>query len=456
MILRVLLSLSILYLFNLFCLASSFHPGLLTPLTFSPRGKTGAGTVTISFWRKKPCYKKRIWELSAESTSNDKVINEFQNLLGSSLCSNKDSIKNVKEEDLNFCEFSLHWMKTKECNTDVTSDSYRPLVKSISGRLVILKKKTKCHVNAKYFGATDIAKNFDLKEVGDHLSSVLVEANESKLFISGGELITMDGTYTLRSSKNKKLNLKFVKSEEKKQGKQLLMHDRERNLALDPSSLFFQKLGISNADGKPRQGMKSKLKQCQRFCEIVGALIESSTNDHKSNNESITVVDMGCGRGYLTFSLHAYLQSKRIPTQSRGIEMRSKLVEETNGIAKELGYPFSDSLKFIQGTIENFSNDYSSKVDVLIALHACDTATDDSLWFGIRKNARVIVCAPCCHKEIRSQLNLFANKTKKNHPYHDILRHGIYRERIAETVTDSMRALLLELAHYEVQVFEVC
>ena len=452
MILRV----CILYLFNLFYLASSFQPGLLTPLTFSSRRRTGAVTATISFWREKPCYKKRIWKLSAESTSNDEIINEFQNLVSSSLCSDKDNNKNnVKEEDVRFCKFSLHWTKTKECNTDVTSESYRPLVKSISGRLVLLKKKTKCHVNAKFFGATDIAKNLDLKEVGDHLSSVFVEANESKLFVSGGELITTDGTYTLRSSKKKKLNLKFVKSEEKKQGKQVLMHDRERNLALDPSSLFFQQLGISNADGKPRQGMKSKLKQCQRFCEIVGALIESSTTDHKSNKESITVVDMGCGRGYLTFSLHAYLQSKRIPAQSRGIEMRSKLVEETNGIAKELGYPFSDSLKFIQGTIENFSNDYSSKVDVLIALHACDTATDDSLWFGIRKNARVIVCAPCCHKEIRSQLNLFANKSKKNHPYHDILRHGIYRERIAETVTDSIRALLLELAHYEVQVFEV-
>jgi hypothetical protein len=92
-------------------------------------------------------------------------------------------------------------------------------------------------------------------------------------------------------------------------------------------------------------------------------------------------------------------------------------------------------------------------LDVLIALHACDTATDDALWSGIARQANVIVVAPCCHKQVRSQLDVHASKNPQ-HPLADVLRHNIYRERLAETATDSIRALLLEIAGYNVQVFE--
>lgn len=96
----------------------------------------------------------------------------------------------------------------------------------------------------------------------------------------------------------------------------------------------------------------------------------------------------------------------------------------------------------------------NQNLDILIALHACDTATDDSLWFGIQRNAKIIVTAPCCHKETRRQLDPYVAQLKHDHPLYDVLRHGIYRERIAESVTDSIRALLLEMAGYTVQVFE--
>jgi Methyltransferase domain len=95
----------------------------------------------------------------------------------------------------------------------------------------------------------------------------------------------------------------------------------------------------------------------------------------------------------------------------------------------------------------------TESLHVLIALHACDTATDDAIWSGIARNAHVIVVAPCCHQECRPQLNVHASKNS-DHPLYDVLRHNIYRERLTETATDSMRALLLEIAGYQVQVFE--
>ena len=121
-----------------------------------------------------------------------------------------------------------------------------------------------------------------------------------------------------------------------------------------------------------------------------------------------------------------------------------------------------DTLAFEQGTIEDIvaqatslqTTDTKESLDILIALHACDTATDDALWSGICRNADLIVVAPCCHKQIRPQLNAHYSAESNTHPLADILKHAVYRERLSETVTDSLRALLLEKAGYKVQVFE--
>jgi hypothetical protein len=120
-----------------------------------------------------------------------------------------------------------------------------------------------------------------------------------------------------------------------------------------------------------------------------------------------------------------------------------------------------DALAFKQGTIEDvveeaasFEKAHDKSLDILIALHACDTATDDALWSGICRSADLMVVAPCCHKQIRPQLDAKFASERDTHPLADVLKHGIYRERLSETVTDSLRALLLELAGYKVQVFE--
>jgi SAM-dependent methyltransferase len=154
------------------------------------------------------------------------------------------------------------------------------------------------------------------------------------------------------------------------------------------------------------------------------------------------VVDMGCGKGYLTFATHDYLD--RVLQRSVrvcGVEARPELVALDNRIAHETGRP---KLSFISGTIQDAE---LPATDVLIALHACDTATDDAIARGIKAEASLIVVAPCCQKEIRQQLRAAPVLAPA-------LRHGIFQERQAEFATDALRALLLEWAGYDTKVFE--
>jgi hypothetical protein len=151
---------------------------------------------------------------------------------------------------------------------------------------------------------------------------------------------------------------------------------------------------------------------------------------------------MGSGKGYLTFALYDYLtHTLKKDATITGIEMREDLVNKCNQIATNSHY---QNLKFEKGTIQET---VLPAVDMLIALHACDTATDDAIFKGIKANAKVIICAPCCHKQIRKQMAP-ENELKS------ITKHGILLERQAEIVTDSIRALILEAQGYKTKVFE--
>jgi SAM-dependent methyltransferase len=154
------------------------------------------------------------------------------------------------------------------------------------------------------------------------------------------------------------------------------------------------------------------------------------------------LVDMGCGKGYLTFAAAEHLARRSDgPWQVRGIEQRPELVTLCNDAARACGIP---GLEFTEGSIADAE---LKRADVLVALHACDTATDDALACGIRLGASLILVSPCCHKELRPQLIAPA-------PLERALRHGIFRERQAEFVTDALRAELLEWAGYDTRVFE--
>jgi SAM-dependent methyltransferase len=153
------------------------------------------------------------------------------------------------------------------------------------------------------------------------------------------------------------------------------------------------------------------------------------------------LVDMGCGKGYLTFAAHDWLLRNGWVPEVLGIEARAELVELCNRVAADLG---AEGLSFRPGTI---ADTHLDQADILVALHACDTATDDALAKGIQAGARLILIAPCCHRELRPQV-------RPPPALAAAFRHGIFRERQAEFVTDALRAGLLEWAGYQTRVFE--
>jgi hypothetical protein len=182
--------------------------------------------------------------------------------------------------------------------------------------------------------------------------------------------------------------------------------------------------------------MQGKLRQIQRFVEILAGLLAGVPH-----GEPLELVDMGCGKGYLTFAACEWLRTQGLAARVRGIEARAELVDDANRIAREHGLA---ELTFEVGTIDQTRLE---RLDVLLALHACDTATDDAIAKGIAAGAALIVVAPCCHKELRPQL-------APPPGLEAALRHGILLERHAELVTDALRAALLEQAGYAAKVFE--
>ena len=202
---------------------------------------------------------------------------------------------------------------------------------------------------------------------------------------------------------------------------------------------FLVKLGVTAADGTARPGMADKLRQVERFVEILGHLVDGSP---LRDATAVRVCDMGAGKGYLTFATHEFFRARGVAAEVTGVEQRADLVEQTNRVAAELQ---AGMLKFSQGTIGAFA--LPENLDVLIALHACDTATDDALAAGVRAGAKLLVVSPCCQKEVRREFS-------PPQILRGVLRHGILAERQAELLTDGIRALALDAAGYDTSVFE--
>lgn len=216
-------------------------------------------------------------------------------------------------------------------------------------------------------------------------------------------------------------------------------HDRSKAHPIPARAPWLRALGVTNDRGQPREGMADKFRQIQKFAELLGHLLEEAFPDLASRSTPWRIADMGSGKGYLTFALAELLGAR---ATVRGIETRQELVDLCNRVAQE--NHLAPRLSFTAGAIADTPLD---ACDVLIALHACDTATDDALARGIAAEARLLVVAPCCQKELRPQLvppPVLAGA----------LRHGIFQERQAEFVTDSLRAQLLECAGYRTKVFE--
>lgn len=217
-------------------------------------------------------------------------------------------------------------------------------------------------------------------------------------------------------------------------------HDRAKARALELGHPVWQALGITERGAKARlvPAMARKWKQINRFIEVLEpALRKAGLLDA----ERLRVADFGCGRGYLSFAVALHLAQQGVAAEVRGVELREDLVAETETLARELGL---EGLHFAQGDVGHAE---VRPLDLMIALHACDTATDHALHHGLRAGARVIVCAPCCHKQLRGQL-------QPPTALRPLFKHGVHLGQEAEMLTDGLRALLLEAQGYEAQVFE--
>ena len=225
----------------------------------------------------------------------------------------------------------------------------------------------------------------------------------------------------------------------------LVPHDRQRQRRLSLDAPFLRELGIADERHRLVPSMARKWRQIDKFLEVLDDALDALPA-HATTADGvptpIRVVDFGCGKGYLTFAVHAHLTERfGVAPDVVGVELRPELVAFCNGVAARTG---AAGLRFVEGDLRSF---VPEAVDVVIALHACDTATDHAIALGVRAGADVLVCSPCCHKELRPQMT-------RPRLLSGLLRHGIHLGQEAEMVTDSLRALLLETCGYEARVFE--
>jgi SAM-dependent methyltransferase len=226
-----------------------------------------------------------------------------------------------------------------------------------------------------------------------------------------------------------------------------LEHDRKKSRLLDPSDPFLREVGISDASGKVKASKMDKYMQVEEFLRLLTPTLTQAITaghlDSPSPAKPLTIVDLGCGHAYLTFATHQYLQSTGMSIRVIGIDVRAASRDRNNEIAEKLG---------ISGTIEFLAEEISqtslTHADVAIALHACDTATDDAIAWALRSDAKLLMIAPCCHHDIQSQL------TDSPEPWSLITRYGIMRERLADLLTDAFRMQILKLRGFRVEAIE--
>ncbi|ROM71531.1 methyltransferase [Pseudomonas brassicacearum] len=278
----------------------------------------------------------------------------------------------------------------------------------------------------------DITKNFPLAEGVETIAALLPASFKNAHLLAVTDEAQLEYSKKGKSSlfKSKPQQLREVPSAE---------HNREKNRFLDLTRPFLADLGVTNHKHELIPAMSRKWKQINKFIEVFSHALTSSP---LALDKPVRISDFGSGKGYLTFAIHDYLrntlQAEGVVT---GVELREDMVKLCNEAAARLEYP---GLSFQHGDVRSVA---PSAVDVMIALHACDIATDYAIHMGIRSGASIIMCSPCCHKQIRLQIQSPALLKP-------MLQYGLHLGQQAEMVTDSLRALFLEACGYETKVFE--
>ncbi len=230
-----------------------------------------------------------------------------------------------------------------------------------------------------------------------------------------------------------------------------LRHDRVKSRRLDASDPLFALLGVTTPDGMVKPTRTAKFRQVQDLLAALDPLVEDALSlgpgEELGPSRPLRLVDLGCGNAYLTFAAFRYLEEvRRLPVRVVGVDAKVQALTHNTVIAEALGV--SDRVTFVQGNIDEA--EVPDPPDLVLALHACDTATDDALARAVAWQTPVVVAAPCCHHDIARQLRTEAIPEA----YRLVTRHGILSERLADVLTDALRAALLRLVGYRVEVIE--
>jgi len=273
------------------------------------------------------------------------------------------------------------------------------------------------------------AKQDTTKNIGIDASAIL------ELLNSGYANVLVEfttGSYSVRITKKGEALIR----EGKGTFERTLAHDRTKERLLDASDPFLIEVGISDHKGVVKPSMQDKYRQVEEFLRILEPALPA-------NKEKLSIVDLGCGHAYLTFATHQYLRKAGIDAKVIGVDVRENSRDRNNKIAQKLG--ITDSIEF---RAEEISDTAIKSADIVIALHACDTATDDAIAWGVLNNVPLLLIAPCCHHDLQVQIQDVPE------PWPMLTRHGIMRERLGDLLTDSFRTQILKLLGYRVDAIE--
>jgi SAM-dependent methyltransferase len=309
-----------------------------------------------------------------------------------------------------------------------------PPAERIDIRPVLIKEKLMLQIASNDVRAVT-TKNIDFDST---VISELLDSGFANILVE-----STDSAISIRVTKKGEAQIHF----EKVNKTQDLAHDRKKERLLDSADPYLIEVGISDIHGQVKPSRQDKYRQVEEFLRILVPTLDSAISAGHVKSPTIEspleIVDLGCGNAYLTFATHQYLINKGIPVHVTGIDVREQARERNSQIAKKLG--IEKSLEFKADEIARVGG---SQVDIAIALHACDTATDDAIAWAVKSNAGLVLVAPCCQHDLQSKLKEIPE------PWPLVTKHGILRERLADILTDSIRAQILKLLGYRTDVIE--
>ena len=331
-----------------------------------------------------------------------------------------ENLKLLLQENLNQ-EFLAAVLSAPRDKSGVEKVKVRPLLKR--GKLVF-QLESFCNRQAFH-------ENLSAEEAADRIFEYMQNMKQM-------QMETKQWNYTVLVSKKGKLTIK--RKAQKNPNKQADMnHNRKKQYILEEGTMvpFLRDLGVMTEEGKIVRTKFDKFRQINRFLEFIEDILPQL-----DKGREVTILDFGCGKSYLTFAMYYYLHElKQYDIRIIGLDLKTEVIRHCNELSEKYGY---EKLTFLEGDIADYEG--VDRVDMVVTLHACDTATDYALAKAVGWHAKVILSVPCCQHEINRQI---ANDVLK-----PILKHGLLKERFSAIVTDALRAEYLEREGYEVQVLE--